>query len=83
MTQITDEQESETTIEVVSFMSRMESCMHHEDGSQLADVTAGDTFTGIRLLLLICKKPGYTCSRWETVVLNNNQITNRIVWKIA
>ena len=39
--------------------------MHQEDGSQLADVTVGDTFNGYQVVAIDLQKPGYTYSRWE------------------
>ncbi len=73
----TDEQESETTIEVV--------CLYEQDGklyallrdgSQLADVTVGDTFNGYQVVAIDLQKNQVTLAQdGKTVVLNNNQIT--------
>jgi type IV pilus biogenesis protein PilP len=73
----TDEQESETTIEVVSVYEQDGKLYASlRDGSQLADVTVGDTFNGYQVVAIDLQKNQVTLAQdGKTVVLNNNQIT--------
>ncbi|GEM_PF-2124601 len=72
-----DEQETETTIEVVSvYQQDGKLYASLRDGSQLADVTVGDTFNGYQVVAIDLEQNQVTLARdGKTVVLNNNQIT--------
>jgi len=72
-----DEQQTETSIELVSvYQQDGKLYASLRDGSQLADVTVGDTFNGYQVVAIDLEQNQVTLALdGKTVVLNNNQIT--------
>ncbi len=72
-----DEQQTETSIELVSvYQQDGKLYASLRDGSQLADVTVGDTFNGYQVVAIDLQKNQVTLALdGKTVVLNNNQFT--------
>ena len=72
-----DEQQTETSIELVSvYQQDGKLYASLRDGSQLADVTVGDTFNGYQVVAIDLQQNQVTLTKdGKTVVLNNNKVT--------